>query len=212
MSLMRHEQRGGPDSAIIRRVRLAMASAACCLVVIVGLASAQAQQQAQPQPPPQREFHGGGEAVPHQQQPQAEPPVEAEPVPSYRPGFLDALGRWFGDPKAALDSQVRSTQEALGGTLGTLGGQARDAAGNVIALPGTRVITGRQLCPPASNGAPDCEQGVEALCRAKGFQGGGRTIDVTSAQRCPARVYLENRAPKQGECRTETYVTRAVCQ
>ena len=133
---------------------------------------------------------------------------EAEPVPSYRPGFLDALGRWFGDPKAALDLQVRSTQE----TLGTLGGQARDAAGNVMALPGTRVITGRQLCPSASNGAPDCQQGVDALCRAKGFQSGGRTIDVTSAQRCPAKVYLENRAPKEGECRLETYVTRAVCQ
>ena len=208
MSLIRHEQRSGGDldSAIIRRVRLAVASLGCCLVVIVGLASAQAQQQAQPQSPPQREFHGGGGAIPHQPPP-AEPPVEAEPVPSYRPGFLDALGRWFGDPKAALDSQFRNTQE----TLGTLGGQARDAAGNMMALPGTRVITGRQLCPPASNGAPDCQQGVEALCRAKGFQG-GRSIDVTSAQRCPARVCLENRAPKAGECRIETYVTRAVCQ
>jgi hypothetical protein len=200
MSFIRHEQRSGGDldSAIIRGIRLAVASLACCLVV----ASAQAQQHAQPQPQP--EFDGG--AVPHQQ-PQAELPVEAEPIPSYRPGFLNALGRWFGDPKAALDSQFRNTQE----TLGTLGGQAKDAAGSVMALPGTRVITGRQLCPPASNGAPDCQQGVDALCRTKGFQG-GRSIDVTSAQRCPARVYLENRAPKQGECRLETYVTRAVCQ
>ncbi len=82
------------------------------------------------------------------------------------------------------NSQVRSTQE----TLGTLGNQAKDAAGSVVAIPGTRVITGRQLCPPASNGAPDCQQGVEALCRAKGFQGGGRTLDVTSAQRCSAKV------------------------
>ncbi len=210
MSLVRHEQRSGGDldSANIRRMRLAIASFACCLVVMAVLASAQAQQQAQPQSPPQREFHGGGGVVPHQPLPAAEPPVEAEPIPTHRPGFLDALGRWFGDPKAALDSQFRNTQE----TLGTLGGQARDAAGNVMALPGTRVITGRQLCPAASNGAPDCQQGVEALCRAKGFQGGGRSIDVTSAQRCPAKVYLENRAPKEGECRLETYVTRAVCQ
>jgi hypothetical protein len=206
MALIQHQQRGGPDPAICR-VRLAIASLACCLVVV---ASAQAQQQAQPQSPPQsqsqREFQGGG-AIPHQP-PQAEPPVEAEPVPSYRPGFLDALGRWFGDPKAVLDSQVRSTQE----TLGTLGGQAKDAAGNMMALPGTRVITGRQLCPPATNGAPDCQQGVDALCRAKGFESGGRSLDVTSSRRCPARVYLENRAPKEGECRLETYVTRAVCQ
>jgi hypothetical protein len=52
---------------------------------------------------------------------------------------------------------------------------------------------------------------VDALCRAKGFQG-GRTLDIASGQRCPARVYLENRPPKEGECRQETFVTRAVCQ
>ena len=124
--------------------------------------------------------------------PQAEPPA-AEAAPSYRPGFLDALGRWFGNSKEAIDSQVRGTQE----TLGTSGNQARDAAGSVVAIPGTRIITGRQLCPPASNGAPDCQQGVDALCRAKGFQG-GRTLEVASATRCSAKILLAGRAPKEG--------------
>ena len=174
-------------------MRAVIASLACCLLA----AAAQAQQQ--PQQP------GGAVAPP--------PPAQAEPAPSeappsYRPGFLDALGRFIGNSKEAIDSQMRSTQE----TLGTFGSQAKDAAGSVVAIPGTRVITGRQLCPMAPNGAPDCQQGVDALCRAKGFQGSGRTLDVTSAQRCPARVYLEARAPKEGECRMETFVTRAVCQ
>ncbi len=137
---------------------------------------------------------------------QAEPPA-AEAAPSSRPGFLDALGRWFGNSKEAIDSSVRGTQE----TLGTLGNQARDAAGSVVAIPGTRIITGRQLCPPAPNGAPDCQQGVDALCRTKGFQG-GRTLDVTSAQRCSAKNLLAGGTPKEGLCRMETYVTRAVCQ
>jgi hypothetical protein len=198
-------------SAMARRMRLAIASLAGCLVI----ASAQAQQQ----PKQQQELRlqlqsihpAPAPAPPAQVVPQppsqVEPPAAAEAPPGYRPGFLDALGRFFGDSKEALDSQVRGTQE----TLGTIGSQARDAAGNVIAIPGARVITGRQLCPAASNGAPDCQQGADALCRAKGFQG-GRNLDITSGQRCPARVYLENRPPKEGECRMETYVTRAMCQ
>jgi len=175
-----------------RRMRPVVASLAYCLL----LATAQAQQQ-----PPQQ---GGAAPLPPAQ---VEPAAPAAPPPRYQPGFLDALGRFLGNSKEAIDSQVRSTQE----TLGTIGNQAKDAAGSVAAIPGTRVITGRHLCPVAPNGAPDCNQGVEALCRTRGFQT-GRTLDVTSAQRCPARVYIEARAPKEGECRMETFVTRAVCQ
>jgi hypothetical protein len=196
MSSFRCDRPGGSDpnsAATIRRTGLAMASLACCLIV----ASAQAQQ------PPQQQPQGGGITPPAE----VAPPTADAPPPSFRPGFLDALGRWFGDPKATIDSQVRSTQE----TLGALGGQARDAAGNVVAIPGTRVITGRQLCPPATNGAPDCQQGVDALCRTRGFQS-GRTLDVTSAHRCSARSWIAEGAPKGGPCRLETYVTRAVCQ
>jgi hypothetical protein len=188
MSLFQRGQRSGFDSnlvGVIRRMPLAMALLTCCLIV----ASAQAQQVS-PGPAPQ-----------------AEPPAAEAPPPGYRPGFLDSLGRWFGDSKAAIDSQLRGTQE----TLGTLGSQAKDAAGTVAAIPGTRVITGRQLCPLASNGAPDCQHGVETLCRAKGFQS-GRPLDVTSSQRCPAKIWISGRAPKEGECRLDTYVTRAVCQ
>jgi len=181
-----------------RRMRLAIASLACCLVV----ASAHAQQQPQQQPKQQLQSIETTPAPPAQ----VEPPADTPP-PSTRPGFFDAVGRWFGDSKSAIDSQFRSTQE----TLGTLGGQAKDAAGSVAAIPGTRVITGRQLCPPATNGAPDCQQGVEALCRAKGFQS-GRTLEVASGHRCSVKGLISGRAQKEGPCPVETYVTRAVCQ
>ncbi|MPZ38923.1 MAG: hypothetical protein GEU95_12825 [Rhizobiales bacterium] len=186
-------------------IRLAVAALAGCLTVTAAQGqSSQAQvQPLQLQSPLAQQDAQAPESVPY-----AEPPAAEEgPSPGNRPGFLDALGRWLGDSKAAIDSQMKSTQE----TLGTLGSQARDAASTVVAVPGSRIITGRQLCPPAANGAPDCEQGVEALCRAKGFQN-GRSLDVTSSQRCPAKVWMSGRPPVEGECRLETYVTRAVCQ
>ena len=200
------------SSLIDRRIALAAAVLAGCLIA-ASVASAQAQQlQQMPQqqqdsqsPAPVQRDPQSPEPVPYADPPAAD---ETPPPSGNRPGFIDALGRWLGDSKAALDSQMKNTQE----TLGNLGSQARDAAGNVVVVvPGSRVITGRQLCPPAGNGAPDCEQGVVVLCRSKGLQA-GRSLDVTSAQRCPAKVWMSGRPPKDGECRLETYVTRAVCQ
>lgn len=161
--------------------------------------------QAQPQP----------QSIEPQAQPEVPPPAEQPPAeqapPSHRPGFFDALGRWFGDSRAVIDSQVKTTQDAIGAIGSRATDAAKDAAGTVVAVPGTRIVSGRQVCPPAPNGAPDCQQGVEALCRTKGFQA-GRTLDISSAQRCPAKVWMSGRAPKEGECRLETYVVRAVCQ
>lgn len=200
MSEIRHRQRHGFDltSAAVRRARIAPAWLACCLLVT----SAQAQQ---PQPSvPQPQVQDGAAPAPLGS---VAPPAAEAPPPSYRPGFIDAFGRWLGDSKEALDSSMRSTRE----TLGTIGSQARDAAGSVAAIPGTRVITGRQLCPPAANGAPDCQQGVDALCRTKGFQS-GRTLEVASGHRCSVRGLISGRANKEAPCPLETYVTRAVCQ
>lgn len=152
-------------------------------------------------------------------QPAGEPPATESVPPAGRPGgFLEALGRFIGQSKEAIDSQIKNTQE----TLGTIGTQAtgvakdatnaaKDAASNVIALPGTRIVTGRQLCPLATNGAPDCQQGAAALCRDKGYQG-GRLLDIQTSQRCSARSWLQKGGPKEGDCRTENFVTRAVCQ
>ena len=152
--------------------------------------------------------------VPQGSEPQAAPPA-VEPPSGNRPGFLDALGRFFGQSREVFDSQLKSTQD----TIGTLGSQAKDAAGaagqaagSVIALPGTRIVNGRQLCPVAANGAPDCQQGAVALCRDKGFQGGARHLDIATSQRCPIKSWISGKGPKDADCRIENYVTRAVCQ
>jgi hypothetical protein len=156
------------------------------------------------------------------QPPAAEPPAAGSPNANYQPGFIDAFGRFIGDSAAKLNSQLKSTSE----TLGNLGnrttdaakdaakgavGAAKDAAGAIIALPNARVVTGREQCSAAANGAPDCRAAADAACRSKGFAS-GKSLDTQSAQKCPARVWLSGRPPAQGECSLETFVTRAVCQ
>lgn len=131
------------------------------------------------------------------------PPATPAPDPAARPGFFDALGRWFAAPKAVLDWQLKTTGEALG--------SATDAAGALVGLPNARMVRGRERCPASANGAPDCNPAADALCRAKGFES-GRGVDVNSARKCPARAWLSGRVPGEHECVVETFVTSAVCQ
>jgi hypothetical protein len=156
---------------------------------------------------------------PAAQAPAPEPPA-AQPPPNtdYQPGFIDAFGRFIGESAAKLNSQIKSTNETLGGigsqtsdaAKGAVG-SAKDAAGTIMGLPNARIVTGRERCAAAPNGAPDCRAAADAACRSKGFAS-GRSLDTQSAQKCPARVWLSGRMPVEGDCSLETFVTRAVCQ
>ena len=160
--------------------------------------------------------------------PAAQPPAQPAPSASYRPGFIDALGRWIGDSKAAIDSQLRTTQDAIGEMGSQATGVVKDAAGaaqqatagvivalpapeSIVGLPGTRVITGHARCPAAANGAPDCGPAANVLCLGKGFKS-GRSLEVSAGRSCSTRTWLSRGNLAQGPCATETYVTRAVCQ
>ena len=150
--------------------------------------------------------------------PPAEPPAVQQPNPNYRPGFLDNLNRWLGDPRAVVGSQLKKTQEAIGsigsdatGAAQDAAGAAQEAAGAVVALPLARIVNGRQTCPAAPNGAPDCQPAIDALCRGKGFQT-GKSLEISSARRCSTRVWLYGTDAEKAACRVETYVTRALCQ
>ena len=150
--------------------------------------------------------------------PPAEPPAAQQPDPNYRPGFFGALNRWLGNSKDAIDSQFKKTQETLGsigseatGAAQGAAGIAQQAAGSVVALPLARIVNGRQVCPVAPNGAPDCQPAIDALCRGKGFQT-GKSLEISSAQRCSARVWLYGTTAQKAECPVDTAVTRALCQ
>jgi hypothetical protein len=195
-------------------IRIAGPGVTVWAVLLAGAAFAQ-EQRAEPQlnvtsPPSAAE------------PPAAQPPAAQPQNPGFRPGFIDAFGRFIDDSAAKLNSQLKSTNETLGNigsqtsgaakdaAIGAVG-TARDAAGTIVGLPSARMVSGRERCETAPNGAPDCRAAADAACRAKGF-GAGRSLDTQSVQKCPARVWLSGHLPAEGECPHETFVTRAVCQ
>jgi hypothetical protein len=156
---------------------------------------------------------------PQQGQEMLQAPVDSQPInplaaqtpdPGHRPGFLDALGRWLGSSTNAIGSQLKTTQDQLGAWSSQATDAAKDVAGAAVTLPANRIVNGRQICGVAPNGGADCQPAADTLCRSKGFKG-GRGLDVRSARRCPTRAWIAGTV-SDSECRTETFITRAVCQ
>lgn len=140
---------------------------------------------------------------------QPAPPAQPDVPPAERsnPGLVEEIGKLLKDSASGLRSTLPSPGQALDG----LNSSAKDAADGLkrIAPPlsGQTVATGRTLCPAAANGAPDCKLGAELLCKEKGYAGGS-SVDIESTQKCSAKAYFSG----QSACRTENFVTRAMCQ
>jgi hypothetical protein len=132
-------------------------------------------------------------------------------------GFFDAIGHWFDQQANSLNLSVDQArrqmtqfgQEAGAAARVTVDG-AQDAAGAVARIPHARIVSGYERCAAAANGAPNCLAAADAVCKAKGF-GSGRSIDMTTAEICPPRVWMAGRNSGAG-CHTETFVSRAICQ
>jgi hypothetical protein len=121
-------------------------------------------------------------------------PIAAPPQgPAAKP--VDPLELPRGIAKGAIDAVTR-----LPATVGL----------PQVGLPSS-MVTGRERCVVAANGAPDCLAATEALCKSKGFVA-GNSLDIQSAQRCKAHVWLSGRTSEPNECTTESFVTRAVCR
>ena len=133
------------------------------------------------------------------------------------PGVFESIGRWFERQADSLSSSFKDaskgvenfSREAGVAAKSTVEG-AKDAAGAVARIPAARVVTGHEKCRTAPNGAPDCVAAATAMCKARGFES-GTSADMTTAEVCPAQVYLSGRS-SGAECRTETFVSRAFCQ
>jgi hypothetical protein len=157
---------------------------------------ADAQSQAPPagEPPPSASIA-----------PQPSPgPSPDAPQSSDRPGLLDKFGDWLRDSADGVSTGLKDTQQRIQdinkGTLDTLSN-----------IPVAGFTTGRALCPRSANGAPDCYAATEKLCKDKGYNT-GRSLDIESAETCNPRIYLPGYQRKAGDCRLETFVTRAACQ
>jgi hypothetical protein len=74
------------------------------------------------------------------------------------------------------------------------------------------MVSGRTICPIAANsGTPDCKLSADRLCQSKGYKE-GKSLNTDSAESCSAKVLIPGRTRKPDDCRTDTYVTSALCQ
>jgi hypothetical protein len=140
--------------------------------------------------------------------PQGEPsPSSSPPAREENPGLFNEMGKLFQKSLSILPT-LKSPQE----TIEDMNTGAKDAGESLtrLAKP-SLMVTGRMGCPVAANGAPDCKTGADKLCQAKGFRE-GKSLDTDAAEKCSAKVYLPGYKRGPGDCRTENYVTRALCQ
>jgi hypothetical protein len=140
---------------------------------------------------------------------EAAAPASAKPAPAapYKPGMLESVGRWFSNSYNRLGSLAQGAREAAKDAADA----AKGTADAVARWRKSQVVSGRKRCDTAPNGAPDCRAAAVDVCKAKGFASGA-SLDIQSARKCPARVWLSGRAPDSDECQAEAFVTRAVCQ
>jgi hypothetical protein len=152
-----------------------------------------------------------------------------QPPPADKRGFLNNFGHWWDDSIADFNAKMKDARQKFDDMNKKQNDAAKDAAAAtqeamknaaeatkkaataVVRLPNTRVIEIRESCAPAANGAPDCEAAATKACRGKGFES-GEPVDVRTADKCPASLWLSGQAPSAGQCPVETVVLRAVCQ
>src|SRR5215468_4766679 len=122
------------------------------------------------------------------------PPAAPNPMPG--PSLADTIGRWFDDGTTKFKSNLQGAQQSFDEFADQTRDAAKDATDAVIGLPNARIVTMRERCAAAQNGAPDCQAAAAAACRGKGFQT-GKTVDTQSEHKCPAQVLLKGRAPNE---------------
>ena len=175
----------------------ARAAVAACAVFL--LASALAQEARPPAEIPTPDEHA------------ANPPAASEPNSLSRPGFVEAIGRWLDDGTTKFRTDLQGAQQTFDQLTDQTRDAAKDATGAVVGWPNVRIVPVRERCAASAGGGPDCQAAATVACRGKGF-GTGKSLDTQSEQKCPAQVLLRGRAASDAECRTETFVTRALCQ
>jgi nitronate monooxygenase len=58
---------------------------------------------------------------------------------------------------------------------------------------------------------PTAKDAADKLCQSKGFKD-GKSLNADSTEACSAKVLIPGRTRKPDDCRTDYYVTRALCQ
>ncbi|MBR0854518.1 hypothetical protein [Bradyrhizobium liaoningense] len=124
------------------------------------------------------------------------PAPSAPPAREENPGLINEMGKLF-DKLPSILPPIKSPSE-------TMNDLSR------LTKPST-MVSGRAACPVSSNGAPDCKQAADQLCQSKGYRE-GKSLNADSAEKCSAKVLIPGRQRKPDDCRTDTFVTSALCQ
>jgi len=181
-----------------------IATAGLALSILAIAASAALSQSVSPSAPPAAK-PSSPQAVPDQPAPQA--PVAREESPD----LLNEMGKMLEKSLSILPS-LKSPTEAID----DLNSRAKDAAKDAgeglsrLAKPSS-MVTGRVICPVSANGAANCKNAADKLCQSKGFKE-GKSLNADSTEACSAKVLIPGRTRKPDDCRTDYFVTRALCQ
>ncbi len=121
---------------------------------------------------------------------------ETPPPPKENPGLINEIGKLFNSSTSLWPSlpSLKMPSDGL----------------DVMPKLNT-MVKGRMVCPVAANGAPDCKTASDRLCQSNGFKE-GKSMDTDAAQTCSVKSMMPGHKPEEGDCRTDNYVTRALCQ
>lgn len=177
-------------------------------VVLLMAAGAAWPQAAPPQSSPPASADVKAPAAPEATAPQPGEPATSPAPPAHEdnPGLIHEIGKMF-DKLPTL----KSTGETIDDLNARAKGAAKDASDTLSRLATPLMVSGRTACPVSANGAPDCKAAADKLCQTKGFKE-GKSLTTDSAESCSAKVLIPGRTRKPDDCRTDNFVTRALCQ
>jgi hypothetical protein len=135
----------------------------------------------------------------------------SSPAREENPGLIHEMGKLF-EKSLSILPKMKSPSETIDDLNTRAKDAAKDAGDNLsrLAKPSS-MVSGRMACPVSANGAPDCKLGADKLCQAKGYKE-GKSLNTDSAETCSAKVLIPGRTRKPDDCRTDNYVTSALCQ
>ena len=185
-----------------------LVAAACGAALVLTIAAGAAWcQSARPSSPPNAQPPAQQAAPEPSAPPQGDAAAPATPLAhEENPGLINEIGKMFGK----LPS-LKSPSETMDDLNARAKDAAKDASDSLSRLTTSSMVSGRVACPVSGYGAPDCKSASDKLCQTKAFKE-GKSLTTDSAETCSAKVLIPGRARKPDDCRTDTYVTRALCQ
>jgi hypothetical protein len=194
---------------LIARSRTQLATIGVALSMVMIATDVGWPQAAPPSPPPpaaQSSPPPPSAAVQTPAQPGDPAPPSAPPAPPENPGLINEMGKIF-DKSLSILPTLKSPSE----TIDDLNARAKGATETLSRMTTSSMVTGRVKCPVSANGAPDCKVAADQLCVSKKFKE-GKSLTTDSVEACSAKVLIPGRTRKPDDCRTDNYVTRALCQ